>query len=82
MSNNLQQIITEMQILIGSKTKFLNEIDTTKYLDDEYLKEVLKSNEFNENSEIYEIYPQIITVTNSIIENMVSKSKCVRLKKK
>ena len=37
MSNNLQQIITEMQILIGSKTRFIA-VDISKYLDEEYLK--------------------------------------------
>ena len=39
MSNNLQQIITEMQILIGSKTRFIA-VDISKYLDEDYTKRI------------------------------------------
>jgi len=73
MSNNLQQIITEMQILIGSKTRFIA-VDISKYLDEEYLKKILKSMKFSENDTIYEMYPQIVQVSNSIISYIYSNN--------
>ena len=69
MSNNLQQIITEMQILIGSKTRFIA-VDTSKYLDEEYLKQILKLMKFNETDTIYEVYPQIVQISDTIISNI------------
>ena len=73
MSNNLQQIIIEMQILIGSKTRLIAEqVDTSKYLDEEYLKEILKLMKFNETSTIYEVYPQIVQISDTIISNIYS----------
>jgi len=75
MSNNLQQIITEMQILIGSKTRFIaEEVDISKYLDEEYLKKTLKSMKFNETNTIYEVYPQIVQISDSIISNIYSNN--------
>lgn len=75
MSNNLQQIITEMQILIGSKTRFIAEkVDISKYLDEEYLKKILKSMKFNENDTIYEMYPRIVQICNSIISYIYSNN--------
>lgn len=73
MSNNLQQIITEMQILIGSKTRFIA-VDISKYLDEEYLKKILKSMKFSENDTIYEMYPQIVQISNSIISYIYSNN--------
>ena len=71
MSNNLQQIITEMQILIGTKTRFIaQEVDTSKYLDEEYLKQILKLMKFNETNTIYEVYPQIVQISDTIISNI------------
>lgn len=71
MSNNLEQVITEMQILIGYKTRFIaEEVDTSKYLDEEYLKQILKSMKFNETNTIYEVYPQIVQISNTIISNI------------
>lgn len=74
MSNNLQQIITEMQILIGSKTRFIA-VDISKYLDEEYLKKkILNSMKFSENDTIYETYPQIVQICNSIISYIHSNN--------